>query len=256
MQALEKDAQSAGAPARVQPFSILTGAIGALAAVVGIVVGVQGQRHADSADVRTARASIVADTLQMAEYNDKSGSGSEAEITLLAADAAKLVQDYGAKELALSATTYRLIGQLLTYSTSDLTTAESMLEHAEEAAQGKGLEEVWVWRLRGDAAAQLQKPEDMADDYERALAVSAEIPDVSPDVDTYTRIYRLLDAYLGAHRAKADETKQQFCALADEWASDLSLVAAWESRPHVHSQITARVRVDAARDLPEICSLG
>jgi hypothetical protein len=102
----------------------------------------------------------------------------------------------------------------------------------------------------------LQKPEDMADDYEHALAVSADIPDVSPDVDTYTRIYRLLDAYLGAHRAKSDDTKQQFCALADEWASDLSLVTAWESRPHVHTQITARVRVDHARDLPGICLQG
>jgi hypothetical protein len=190
----------------------------------------------------------------MAEYDAASGVGRQNEIAVLGADVEQLADEYGQSRLHLSATVYRMAAQDVAYSTTDLALADKLLARAEDAAAAGSLELVHVQRVRGDLAAQRQDPGGLEAAYDRALELSGDLDEPEPAVDDYTRVYRLIDAYLGANRAPVgSEARQGFCDLTATWSADLAMVRSWAVRPLV-SRPLHRVSVASVDDLPAICA--
>jgi hypothetical protein len=246
--------------------------VSAFAAVAGVVIGVAGgvigvhySNSAKAADarseqavaaenVRNAREAAVSEALQVAAYGQEDGVGHQNEIDVLAADIEQLVDDYGQSRLKMSATFYRLVAQNVTYWTTDLGLADRLLDRADHLAGPGSLERVQVARVRGDLAAQRQQPDVMAQAYDDARRLATELTEPEPAVDDYTRVYRLVDAYLGAKRSEmGSEARRGFCRLAHRWSSkDHQLVEDFASRALVRGQLN-RVGVPVDQ-LASICS--
>jgi hypothetical protein len=207
---------------------------------------------AEQADARTARQIILSDAIRIEEYDQTHGVAKQNEISMLGGDADQLIQEYRQSRLHLSATLYRLVGQALAYSTTDLSLAETMLDRAATASPGP-LEQIQVQRVRGDLAAQRQEPAKLKTAYDSALQLEATLKEPEPAVDAYTRIYRLLDAYLGADRATSPSIRAEFCALADGWSEDLSLVRSSAGSPLVRRQLT-RAGATTPAELATTCA--
>jgi hypothetical protein len=234
---------------------VAAGIIGTLTAVVSVSYNVADRKSAEAADARGAREVVLADALRMVEYDEEFGVRKQNEISLLGGDADRLITEYGRDRLHLSATLYRLMGQALAFSTTDLVLAADMLDRAAASATSGSLEPVQVARVRGDLAAQRQQPQEMKTEYDGAVALEADLSEPEPALDSYTRVYRLLDAYLGAGRATSPDIRAQFCAVATDWSPDLPLVQEWADRPLVRRQLT-RAGVPDPAGLAAICPKG
>lgn len=184
-------------------------------------------------DARDARQSIVQNALQMSQMQATAGVGRQNEILLLAADSQQLIEEFGQKRLHLSPTLYRQIAQYVAWSTTDLDLAKKMAGAALQYSDDDSLERIHVHRVLGDVAAQQQQPLLLAQHYADALEQAKNLRDADPAIDSYTRAYRLIDAYLGARRADDEQTFAEFCKLASDWGGDRPVIEAMESRPLV-----------------------
>ncbi|MFI5794024.1 hypothetical protein [Streptomyces sp. NPDC051677] len=174
---------------RVSAWSALASAaialMAAVASTVSALFGVNASRDlADTQRQDAARTEISQYVVQMSEFDRTGGSARRNEIVTLARQVDSLINQYGQRELHLSASTYRLIGLFLTLSTTDLELAERMARKALDLAahlepdsaggmhMADPLEALQAHRVRADVAAQNLDFPKMTREYKASLKIS------------------------------------------------------------------------------------
>lgn len=171
--------------AKAAVASAVIAAVSAFAAIILAVYGVSASRNlAATQQVDAARTEISQYVVQMSQLDRTGGSTSRNEIVTLASQVDSLVNQYGQKNLNVSASAYRLIGLFLTLSTTDLELAERMAQRAlrlatrlaPDGASGLRMEDpleaLQAHRVLADVAAQNLDFPTMTKEYQAALDIS------------------------------------------------------------------------------------
>ncbi len=251
---------------------VITAIVGAVAtavsAVFGLVLGIYNfsgdradDRHDRANDAREARHDVIADVLQMGELDAEGGASSEREILVLAADAGRLMEDFTPDELRLSPVVYRLMAEYVAYSTREVEVAAELADRVLDVADPDSRERIFAQRVLGHLAAQRVDPAEFESRYDTALALNDVYGERKPhdakQVETFTRAYRLLSAYLGARLSKKEPAMQaahqEFCDLAQRWGSDLDHIRQLPSNRRVLDQL-GRLRVTDVDGLAGLCA--
>jgi hypothetical protein len=222
---------------------------GVIVAIVISVYNLQSDRvddaKAEASAERAARRDVIANVLQMGEYDAEGGGRNQNEIVLLVSDVQELIEEFGREDLGLSPVVFRMMAEYVAYSTRRVELAEELADEVLTIADPEedSVELVLAHRVLGDVAAQSRDPAGVTRQYDLAIEANAAYVGREPvrgaDIDKFTRAFRLLSAYLGA--SLNDEGKpvhDEFCAQATAWQDanweDLELVA---ERGRVVSQL-------------------
>ena len=213
----------------------------------------------DSA-ARAARHDVVADILQMGEYDEDGGASNQGEILVLAGDAAQLIDDFGQERLRLSAMAYRKLAEYVTYSTREAGFARRLVDYLLDAAEPGSNEHVFAHRVLGDLAAQSLEPDELEREYEAAFRLNKDFrerePQLGREVDDYTTAHRLLSAYIGASLSRdLPSVHAAFCELADRWQGDRALVQQLARNDRIDGQLRRLDARDLTR-LDDVCVQG
>jgi hypothetical protein len=208
-----------------------------------------------------ARAEISGYVVDMARLDREAGIRNGNQVLVLAQQSQALIDTYGEERLALSATTYRLIGQFVSLTGENTALAKDMLTPAVRLAGPEGrpadpLELVRSYRVYGDIAAQDGQADKMATYYRKALTVAGRVKRSAPeyfdlkDSLSYTRVYVLFSALLLAQESQGEN---KACQLARRYLAETLEHGDLRAPARRESLETARraVRLDTVR-----CGLG
>ena len=217
------------------------------ATVYNVVSDRQEHENARKAEARAARHDIVANVLELGQYDADEGARNQHEILVLAADSMQLIDDFGQDRLRLSPVIYRQLAEYVSYSTRNTTLADRLARAVLKYASSDDPDElVTAHRVLGDLAARDEDPDVFEEEYELAVASNGGSGEdqrpPSTEIDRFTRVHRLLSAYLGASLSEDDEVRVRFCSFAEGWQDDLPLIERLAHNERVASQLR---RLDA-----------
>ncbi len=143
---------------------------------------------------------------------------------------------------------YRLIGPVAT------TTAQAVID----VSTSDSSEVVFAHRVLGGVAAERGDPSKVESEFEQAIAINARsqggAAHAGEQIDSFTKAFGLVTAYLGARNAHSSTIRVEFCGLAERWAAYAAYVTEHEHNDRLAGQLR-RLGASTVDDLAGICEV-
>jgi hypothetical protein len=236
--------------------SPIASAVSAVAALVIVVYTIHEDRNDD---LEAARKDIVATVYEMGRYDAEGGLRKQHEIEALAIEVQQKIAEFTQGQLHLDPRLYRLMAEYVAYSTTDIGLAETFAQDVITVSTGDSSEVVFAHRVLGGVAAERGDPSVVESEFAQALDINARSQGLASrtrsQIDTFTKAFALVTAYLGAQNAGSPEVRAEFCALAGRWGEYVTYVADHERNDRLDGQLR-RLDARSADDLRGICEVG